>query len=268
MSKNQLVKKPTKEQEPRQEGQEKRPEAAPAPSVENLIKVSQETPPYIAYILEMFGREEHVDEISGLNTLKEMVADELYDECEKNPESETAKGLSKFKAEVSAVLKEMEKNNKIEEKHEASFFEAHKIFKKALIDDNNDNATEGKEISLSDDAVSLRWHVDDEMPAGEFSLVQSLGLKEQAGGYIDVLSPHPLKTEQVKEIFNKLKPVVKKSFLDGLRDKLAENENLAEKLKDPNYRKKLKVTDEEAEDMKQDALDQQEEIKKELQALD
>lgn len=285
-----------KEQAEKQEIQENQPKIAEGRGVEDLIKISQETPQYIAKILEEFGREENVDEVSGLNKLLNMVEGELREAT-----GETKEALNKFRADIEMKLNEMEKSP------ETNFPEAYQQFKKQAVEFMNAkievyNKTllkEGKKpISLVNETARFEWLADNNDPNGRFVLVQrsaeqimpaehilesgvsektgkaetvkvrimsALEKSDHLGGNEDV---YPLDKEEAEEVFNKLEPNVKKSVLNGLRVGLAENENLLKKLKDPSYRKKAKITDEEKIKMIADAKGQQKAIKKELEFLE
>lgn len=291
-TKNKL--KESAEQPELQKGQEA--ETVVGPSVENLIKVSQETPEYIAKILEEFGRKENVDEISGLNKLLNMVEGELS-----KATGETKDVLEKYRNEIEALL--IEKENK----QEIGFPEAYQQFKQQAIEFMNSRIKvyniallkEKKQpISLVSDIARFEWLADNDAPNGRFVFVQratdqimpdehilesgvskktgkvetykvrvmsSIEKSDPLGGKEDV---YPLDKEETEEVFNKLESNVKKSVLNGLRVGLAENENLLKKLKDPSYRKNAKITDEEQLKMIADAEGQQKEISKKLEALE
>lgn len=192
---------------------------------------------------------------------------------------------------------EFHKPDQEEEKDEITPYQAHRIFENAVINNVNEELeAEGKPMILSDVEVSLKWFVDEETPEGYFSLVQhktekTPGAENKIREYImekdektgetyqvekiseaylpqeDTAIFYDLDINKVREIFNKLDPKVKKSFIDGWKESLKENINQVAKLKD-----KLKVEkrNQDKENMEQEIIEYesaQEKIKKELQVL-
>lgn len=121
-------------------------------------------------------------------------------------------------------------------------------FENAMIDRVNEGlefSDENKIIS-SNGRAQLEWLVDEETPEGHFAIIQREGSEESeaAGEYVELVdqktgekymekklsgkfeSPkdkavtYYLKTEQVREVFNKLKSEIKKSFIDGLKENM------------------------------------------------
>ena len=172
---------------------------------------------------------------------------------------------------------------------------AHHIFENAVIKAINDQSeTEGKQIISSDGAVNLKWFVDEETPNGRFAIIQhnvqrteenqlkeyvleedkETGEKyqvEKMSGPVkpqdEIATVYDLDINQVRKIFNKLEPAVKKSFIDGWKESLQENINQVNKLK---AKLKQEMRQKEKEELETQITEHelaQEKINKELEAL-
>lgn len=267
----------------KKEVQEGKVETVAGPSFENL-KHLMETSPHIQKALAELGVE-NIDLSSDLEEIHKVIVKELR----KNPESEIAKDLSRFKDEIGELLWESD---------EVSPSHAHQLFENALISTiNNELETGDEKIISSDGPVSLKWLVDEEAPEGRFALIQRLErtspLKEdEAGEYVsegidpktgkefwtrkmtgpvkpleDSARVYDLKTKQAREVFDALEPAVKKSFINDLKERINVNKTL---VKLYGNELKLEKRHEAKEELKAKIAGEelaQEKLKKELQAL-
>ena len=231
-------------------------ETVVGPSFESLIKLT-ETPPYIQKILSQL-------DLSGLDfkSALEQIDNIIIGELQKNPESEMAKDLREYQTKIDKLLNEMEKN-------EFTFSEAYDNLKEKAIDlipiinaeieVLNKERPDDKQIALLDSTASFKWLVNKDRPEGSFAFVPVLKKQENPVNYVyesgvtkegkietkkvRVMSKEEknpflkgkvdfyyIEPEQIKEIFNKLEPAVKKSILDGLREQIEEDENYVKKL--------------------------------------
>src|SRR3989338_8695156 len=236
-------------------------ETVVGPSFESLIKLT-ETPPYIQKILSQL-------DLSGLDfkSALEQIDNIIIGELQKNPESEMAKDLREYQTKIDKLLNEMEKNeftfseayDNLKEKAIDLIpiinAEIEVLNKKS----SEDKQSEDKQINLIDNDASFEWVVDKDRPEGSFAFVQVSKKQENPVNYVyesgvtkegkietkkvRVMSKEEknpflkgkvdfyyIEPEQIKEIFNKLEPAVKKSILDGLREQIEEDENYVKKL--------------------------------------
>lgn len=145
----------------------------------------------------------------------------------------------------------LEFQNKIEkmlEEKEHTFESARSIFENAVISAVNEGLPEEGRITSSDGNIRLEWLVDEETSSGHFVLAKRkhkpYSEADEPGEYItlvdektgkeykekklsdqtqrseDMKSAMVLETENVKEVFHQLKPEVKQSFLDGLKEQI------------------------------------------------
>ena len=189
------------------------------------------------------------------------------------------------------------KGQPIPEAEDISPYRAHSIFENAMINTiNNELESSGQQIISSDGSVSLDWLVDEETPAGRFAIIKrevgktstkenepkeyvlekdpktgEIYKVEKMSGPVefqkDIATVYDLNTEQVRQVFNKLEPAVKKSFIDGLQESLAANIALVRKY---NQELKGEKREEEEKELKTKIEEQelaQEKINKELKAL-
>lgn len=178
---------------------------------------------------------------------------------------------------------------------EMNFSRALGHFENAMISRVNEGlepSDENKIIS-SNGTAKLEWLVDGEAPDGHFVIIQRDGSEasEAAGEYVELVDKktgekymekklsgqfeppkdkavtYYLKTEQVREVFDKLKPEVKKSFIDGLKENMAANTRLLAKLQ---MKLKNEKSPEEKKELETQIAEQelaQENLNKELKAL-
>jgi len=286
MSKNQQnisepLEKPVENQEAQEEQQA---ETVVGPSFESLITLA-ETPPYIKDILRQLNLR-GLDFKSALEQIDNIIIGEL----QKNPESEVAKDLREYQTKINKLLNEMEKNeftfseayDNLKEKAIDLIpiinAEIEVLNKKS----SEDKQSEDKQINLIDNDASFEWVVDKDRPEGSFAFVQVSKKQENPVNYVyesgvtkegkietikvRVISQEEknsslkgkmdfyyIEPEQIREIFNKLEPAVKKSILNGLKDQIKENKDHVKKLeakleKEPNQNEDLEkqITEEEA----------------------
>jgi hypothetical protein len=181
------------------------------------------------------------------------------------------------------------------EKDEITPARAGYIFENAVINAINDELEPGGQIISSDGAVNLKWLVDEETPEGRFQIikrrVQKTPIQETTKEYIweedtetgkkyqvekmsgpfksqdETAVVYDLDTNKVREIFNKLEPAVKESFINGWKESLKENINQVNKLKAKLEIEKRHKEREELEMQIVEYESAQEKIKKELKAL-
>lgn len=180
-----------------------------------------------------------------------------------------------------------------EEEIEMTPAHAHKIFENAVFSVVNDGLeAEGKDAIFLDETVIFDWVVNEEVPEGSFVILKGGIQTEEAEEYVLEENPitgevypqkklpenfkpyekmhrfYYLRTDIVKDIFDKLDPDVKKSLLDALNENLDASRSLAAK-----YRQELKGENvlEDRKKLEAKIFEQElgiEKINKELKALE
>ncbi len=177
-----------------------------------------------------------------------------------------------------------EKAQRIPEAADVSPYHAYSIFENAMIKFvNNRLETSGKQVISSDEPVKLEWLFDEKTSEGRFVIIKSKASATENESEDDFLGPEEptreiptnlqfqgetrsgtvyddFTSEEVRQVFNKLEPAVKISFIDGLQESLDENEALVRK-----YNMKLKDEKRKEEKTKlENEIKKQEEAQKKL----
>lgn len=196
---------------------------------------------------------------SGLETEgkdRQQLLEEIYDLAAKavaESSGEELKQLQELKLKIDKMLE-------TEEGSEITPFRAQHIFENAALNAINDELGEDRRLTSSDGDINLKWLADEAAPAGQFALVQKLENKpyrdeDEPGEFVfetdaktgekypvrklagparpraEMARFYYLDSKQVRAIFDKLDPEVKKGFLDGLKEQVKENAAYTKKLK-------------------------------------
>lgn len=234
---NQEIKKPTIEHQPKTEA---------VPSFSDIEQTVQMSP-----AIEKIYRQLDTEGKNHQQLLEEMYG--LAAKAVAESSGEELKQLKEFKIKIKKMLEEAEEN-------EMTVFRAQHIFENAMVNAINDELGEDRRLTSSDGDIGLKWLVDEETPGGQFALVQKLENKpysdeDEPGEFVfeidaktgekypvrklsgparprgEMARFYYLDAGQVKAVFDKLEPEVKKSFLDGLKEQIKENAAYAKKLK-------------------------------------
>lgn len=142
------------------------------------------------------------------------------------------------------------------EKNDLTPYRAQRIFENKVINTINEELDPEDKITSLNEA-RLKWLVDEQTPAGRFTIIKRDGQKEPAAAepktYVkekdtetgeeylvekmtgpveprgQKVTAYDLDINEVKKIFNELDPAVKQLFINGWQESLVENKALAEK---------------------------------------